>query len=218
MKIVGLTGGIATGKSTASRVFRNCGAAIVDADQLAHEAVLPGQPGWQAVVDHFGESIIAADGAIDRPALGKIVFADAVQRQILNDIVHPFVFAEMGLRVARMQRKGLTDLVVLDIPLLFETGMAHRICPVVLVYASPEQQLERLIRRDGLAAKAARNRIQSQIPIHDKRPKADFIIDNSGSPEHTIFQSEKLYRQLVGTSEEKTPSVIFRCHLFDHLV
>ncbi len=194
--VAGLTGGIASGKSTVARMLAAAGARVVDADRIAREVVQPGRPAWQAVRTRFGDGIVRPDGNLDRDKLGRWVFRDPVLKRDLEQIVHPFVFRQMATEVKRLAAAHPGTVVVLDIPLLIESGL-HRVLPLtVLVHVPEAVQLTRLIRRDGLAAADARARIRAQMPIDAKRAHADVIIDNTGSLESTRRQTAAFYRRL----------------------
>jgi len=197
MRIVGLTGGIATGKSTVCRMFGELGAAIVDADAIAHQAVASGSPTWRKIVDWFGRDILQTDGQIDRKKLGNLIFEDAEQRAALNRIVHPVVFAQMDHHVRQLAAAGACELVLLDIPLLFESGMQQQIRPIIVVYLSPSLQLRRLMARDGISQAAAQARIRSQLPIESKKKHADYVIDNGQSLQRTLARTQALHQALI---------------------
>jgi dephospho-CoA kinase len=202
-KVIGLSGGIGTGKSTVSRLLAELGASIVDADAIVHELQSAGAPMLDDIAAEFGPDVIDADGALDRAALGAIVFRDPDARTRLGRIVHPKVGVEMAKRMADAQRNGAA-LIVMDIPLLFEgrkakTGGASAL-PfdlTVLVYAPVAAQIERQISRDGCDREEAERRIRSQLPIEDKKSMADVIIDNSGDPEATEAQVRDLFEHLT---------------------
>ncbi|MEV6076086.1 dephospho-CoA kinase [Streptomyces sp. NPDC052069] len=174
---VGLTGGIGAGKSEVSRLLVGYGAVLIDADRIAREVVAPGTPGLAAVVDAFGTGILLADGTLDRPALGAIVFADADRLAALNAIVHPLV----GARSAELERAADPDSVVIhDVPLLTENGLAPLYDLVVVVDATPETQLDRLVRLRGMTEADARARMAAQATREERRAVADLIVDNDG--------------------------------------
>ncbi|MEE1793322.1 dephospho-CoA kinase [Streptomyces sp. BE308] len=174
---VGLTGGIGAGKSEVSRLLVGYGAVLIDADRIAREVVAPGTPGLAAVVDAFGTGILLADGTLDRPALGAIVFADADRLAVLNAIVHPLV----GARSAELERAAGPDSVVIhDVPLLTENGLAPLYDLVVVVDATPETQLDRLVRLRGMTEADARARMAAQATREERRAVADLIVDNDG--------------------------------------
>ncbi|MGW7354863.1 dephospho-CoA kinase [Streptomyces sp. NPDC054784] len=174
---VGLTGGIGAGKSEVSRLFASYGAVIVDADLIAREVVAPGTDGLRAVVAEFGTDVLAADGSLDRPKLGGIVFADTGRLAALNAIVHPLVAA----RSAEVAEAAGSDAVVVhDVPLLTENGLAPLYDRVVVVDASPETQLDRLVRLRGMTEEEARARMAAQADREERRAVADVVIDNDG--------------------------------------
>ena len=203
MYIAGLTGGIATGKSTISGMFREAGAIIVDADRIAHEVVKKGAPAWKKIKTHFGDRILLPSGEIDRERLGGIVFHDARQKENLNRIVHPFVFRKMEEEIAHAQSVAPRTIVILDVPLLIETGMHHALPQVILAYIPERMQLARLMARDGLAKADAEARIRSQMPIDSKKQMVSIVIDNSGS----IDATRKQVRDVMERLQEKAQTV-----------
>lgn len=197
MIIVGLTGGIASGKTTVADIFRDRGALIVDADLIARQAVAPGEPPWAAIRDQFGEAVLNADGTINRTLLGKWVFANPVLRRQLEKIVHPWVRGRMDAQVDRIRQTHPRAVVVQDIPLLFESQMTGGLAEVIVVYAPAALQLRRLIQRDGIGIPDARARIRAQLPIEEKCRRATIIINNSGDPSETREQALKVYADLA---------------------
>lgn len=181
MIIAGLTGGIASGKSTVAGFLSDAGARIIDADLLARQAVEPGTPAHAAIVSFFGPAILRPDGAIDRKRLGEIIFNDPQKKNRLEAIVHPLVRERSAQMIAQIEAQGLDTVVLLEIPLLFEAGMEKGLAEVIVVYVPETIQLERLMRRDGLDESAALARIRAQMPIKEKRSRASLVIDNSGS-------------------------------------
>lgn len=175
--VVGLTGGIGTGKSTALAEFERLGAATVSLDQIAREQARPGREGYKAIVRGFGSCILRPDGSIDRAFLGRVVFNDARARRGLEKATHPLILREMARLIARL--KGV---VVVDVPLLFEAGLARRFDATVLVACRPAEQLRRVIRRDRLSPAEARRRASAQWPLARKRALADLTLDNDGTP------------------------------------
>jgi dephospho-CoA kinase len=184
MRLIGLTGGIATGKSTVTRMLADHGATVIDADELAREAVRPGEPALDLVVQRFGPEVVQADGALDRARLGEIVFADAAARRDLERITHARIIELMQERIAAALA-GDAPLVVVDIPLLFENGREGLFEGVMLVYAPPEVQIRRLRERNGLDEESARRRLAAQLPIDEKRDRATWILDNTGDLDAT---------------------------------
>lgn len=186
---VGLTGGIACGKSTVSRMLAARGAAIVDADRIAREVVEPGAPALLDIRDAFGAEVLNADGTLDRGRLGSIVFADEASRRKLESILHPRIRSEIHRRMDDWTERDPGRLIVADIPLLYESGQ-YEFPEVIVVYIPMELQLERLMKRDGLSFADAQRRLQAQLPIEEKRERADVVIDNSGTLEETERQVE----------------------------
>ena len=196
MKLVGLTGGVGSGKSTVAAMLRELGADVVDADQASHAVYEPGTPGFAAVVREFGDEFVSA-GRIDRKRLGELVFKDPEARRRLNAIVHPLVREWMVARTAEAADRGAT-IVVQDVPLLFESGLEQLFPIVVLVWVPVEVQVERLVRGRGFTPERAREVIAAQMPIDEKRARAQHVIDNSGTAELTRAQVERLWGELAG--------------------
>jgi len=194
--VLGVTGGIATGKTIVSEGFRALGAVVVSADQLAREVVRPGSEVLDRLTVRFGGGIITATGALDREALAKVVFADQNARKDLNRITHPAIAERAEKRLGELKEKGV-PLVIYEAPLLFEAGAEGRVDRVLVVTADPNRQLQRLMDRDALTRDEALNRIRSQLPLAEKAERADFVIDNSGSREATLLQVKKLFNRLV---------------------
>jgi dephospho-CoA kinase len=187
MRVIGLTGGIATGKSTVAAMLAARGAVVVDADLLAREVIAPGQPGYDEVVARFGRDIVNGAGVLDRAALAAIVFADPAARADLEAITHPRIGALMQARL-RAALASSAPLAVADIPLLFENRRDTAFPQTLLVYAPREVQLLRMRQRDGLDTEAARQRVDAQMPIDEKRARATWVIDNGGSLDDTVAQ------------------------------
>ena len=185
MIIAGLTGGIATGKSTVSLILREAGAIIIDADTIARDAVKKNLPAWHEIVRIFGEEVLLTDGEIDRAYLGDIIFRDPAKKEILNKIVHPYVIQKVAELIDKIGKETPDSIVILDVPLLIEAGMDKGLEDVVLVYTPEWIQIERLIERDGISDEEALLRVRSQMPIEEKKKFATIIIDNSGSIEAT---------------------------------
>jgi dephospho-CoA kinase len=175
---VGLTGGVASGKSTVSALLRELGAVVIDADQLAREVVARGTPGLEKVVEAFGTDVLTAEGEMDRAKVGTIVFADEERRRVLESIVHPLVFERI---VALESAAGEADLVVHDIPLLAESGRAATFDAVIVVDAPPEVQVERMVGDRGWTRADAEARIAAQATREDRRAIATYVIDNTGT-------------------------------------
>ncbi|MGW9438326.1 dephospho-CoA kinase [Streptomyces sp. NPDC055607] len=191
---VGLTGGIGAGKSEVSRLLVSYGAVLVDADRIAREVVEPGTPGLAAVVEAFGDGVLTAEGTLDRPKLGSIVFADADRLATLNAIVHPLV----GARSAELESQAEAgDIVVHDVPLLTENGLAPLYDLVVVVDASPETQLDRLVRLRGMDESEARARMAAQATRAQRLAVADLVIDNDGPLDALEPQVRKVWDELA---------------------
>lgn len=190
-----LTGGIASGKSTVSAMLAELGAAVVDADRVAREVVLPGRPALRRVAEAFGQAVLNDDGTLNRKKLGDIVFADEKKRKELEAILHPVIRQEMEARIDRLEKENPRRLVVADIPLLYETGLDARYPEVMVVYVPPAVQLERLMKRDGLTRTQALARLDAQLPIDEKKARADWVIDNSGTLADTRRQVLAFWRR-----------------------
>lgn len=197
MVIAGLTGGIATGKSTVSRFLANMGATIIDADKIAYDAVLKEKPAWHKIIEVFGKDILLENSEIDRKKLGDIVFNSAEKKHELNCIVHPEVFMEMD-RLIKNASANPNAVIILDVPLLIESGMNKDLDDVILVYVPESLQIKRLMARDGISRESALARICSQMPIEEKRRYADIIIDNSGNLGDTMKLADEAYLKLSG--------------------
>ena len=197
MIVAGLTGGIATGKSTVSAAFADAGAIVIDADEIARDVVKKGQPAWQSIVDYFGQQILQPDKEIDRARLADIIFKHAEQKLKLNSIVHPYVIDETARRLERIKMQRPDAIVILDVPLLFEAGMLEGLDEIIVVYTPEHIQLQRLTARDHLSAEEAVSRIQSQMPIEEKKNRATIVIDNSHSRDSTRRQAMAVFRRLM---------------------
>lgn len=187
--VLGLTGGIATGKSTVSRYFQQKGIPLVDADLGAREVMQPGHTAYQKTVEQFGEKVLKEDRTLDRKILGQIVFSDQEKLQKLNAIVQSDIFEWISSQKKRYVASG-APLVVLDIPLLYEAGYERLVDGVMVVWTDRDRQLHRLMRRDDLSKEEATSRIASQASMDEKMERADVLIDNNGPVEHTLKQVE----------------------------
>ena len=203
-RVVGLTGGIGTGKSTVARMLAALGAVVIDSDRIVHELQAPGAPLVAEIGEAFGGAVLLPDGSLDRAALGALVFRDEAARKRLNAIVHPAVGREIARRLEAARAAGAA-LVVLDIPLLFETrlhGSASRanlgVEAIVVVYAPRSLQIRRQLERNGYGREEAERRVDAQLSIEEKRALADHVIDNAGSLEETERQVRELYQRLIG--------------------
>ncbi|WP_331460925.1 dephospho-CoA kinase [Arthrobacter sp. zg-Y179] len=199
---VGLTGGIAAGKSLVARTLVQCGAVLVDADALAREVVEPGTEGLAAVVEAFGPQILAADGSLDRPALAAVVFGDEERRTVLNGIIHPLVRARAAQLAAEAPPDGI---LVQDIPLLVETGQAGNFDFVVVVEAPEDVRLQRMVQDRGMDPEAARARIAAQATPEQRAEAADVVLHNTGSPEELVAAVRGLWEtRLVPLNEARS--------------
>ncbi|GGS71810.1 dephospho-CoA kinase [Streptomyces violaceus] len=199
---VGLTGGIGAGKSEVSRLLVACGAVLIDADRIAREVVAPGTPGLAAVVEAFGEQVLARDGSLDRPKLGSIVFADAARLATLNSIVHPLV----GARSRELEEAAAEDAVVVhDVPLLTENGLAPLYDLVIVVDATPETQLDRLVRLRGMTEEDAHARMAAQATREQRREIADVVIDNDVPLEELERRVKEVWAELARRSHASRP-------------
>ncbi|MFD1171329.1 dephospho-CoA kinase [Oceanobacillus picturae] len=199
--IIGLTGSIASGKSTVSLMFHDLNVPVIDADKISREVVNPHEDAYNKIVDTFGNSILQDDKTIDRPKLGEIIFNDHVMREKLNNIVHPAVRERMLAKRDAFVKAGVPT-VVLDIPLLFESNLTHLVDKTLVISVTESVQLTRLMTRNGYNEQEARQRIQSQIPITDKVKMADAVIDNNGTKQETYEQLKQLLQQWRGLTTE----------------
>ncbi|MBW2038381.1 MAG: dephospho-CoA kinase [Deltaproteobacteria bacterium] len=196
-RVIGLTGGIASGKSLVSRILMGVGAVVIDADDIGREIMAKYAPVRQEVVKTFGKEVLKEGGQIDRGKLGRIIFRDLERRKVLERILHPLIQEEMWKRV-----QGSSGDVVLEVPLLIEKGEHEKVDLVVVVYVTREAQIQRLIRRDGISRQEAARRIDTQLPLKEKVSHAHYIINNTGSVEETEEQVLRFYQVIKG---EETP-------------
>jgi dephospho-CoA kinase len=193
---VGLTGGIASGKSTVARMLAEKGAVLIDFDELAHAVEESGGPVWREIIRHFGEEILHGDRTINRRKLGETVFADREKRELLNRLVHPAIFEEWQRRLAEIRVRRADAIVVSDIPLLIEAGLKVMVDLILLVYITPEEQIRRVMARDGFSREEAERRLAAQMPIDEKLRWADIVIRNEGSPEETRRTVSEVWMEL----------------------
>lgn len=193
-----LTGGIATGKSYCLSEFAAAGVPTIDADRLARDVVAPGTPGHAAVAERFGAAVVGPDGAVDRPALARLVFGDDRARRDLEAIVHPAVYRAIDRWFAELGDRG-ESLGMADIPLLYETGREVDFDVVIVAACPAEMQIERVMARNGLSAEEARQRLAAQMPIDEKADRADYVIDTSGGFDETAAQVRSVLQSLRAT-------------------
>lgn len=196
MLLAGLTGGIATGKSTVSRLFVECGARLIDADVLAREVVAPGRPALQQIVESFGREVLRPDGTLDRDRLGKAVFGDPAQLEKLNAIVHPYVAVAQEQRSREIAGKEPHAVIVYDAALLIEAGAHKRMDKIIVVTADEQTQLARLKARDHLSAEEAGRRIATQMPLAEKAKVADYVIDGTLPMEQLRAEVRRIHDDL----------------------
>jgi len=192
---IGLTGGIATGKSTVAKLLTERGAKLIDLDKIAREVVEPGQPALHAIAERFGQAVLQPDGSLDRKKLGAVVFSDLEERKALEAITHPAIRAVMKERMTRYKAEEPDRLVVVDVPLLFESKLESYFEQVMVVYVPRETQLRRLIERDALTPEEAEKRLAAQMDIEEKKRRADILIHNTGTPEDTDRQIDRFWRE-----------------------
>ena len=193
---IGLTGGIGSGKSTVARRFAELGASVYSADEIARRALEPGEACSQSVIDAFGASILSDDGCIDRKALAAIVFSDEQKRKQLNEIIHPYVIEQLISR-ANEELSGREHAVaIFDIPLLFESGLDAQMDRTVVVACDEQERVRRIVARDLVSPEHALARIRAQMPEEERRQRADYVLENSGSLDDLIRQVDALYELL----------------------
>jgi dephospho-CoA kinase len=196
MILVGLTGGVATGKSTVAKMFERCGAHTIDADLLAHAIVQPGKPAWRAIVAAFGTTILNPDRTVNRHALGAIVFRNPSKLRRLERIIHPRVAREQVRLTKQAAREDPQGVVIYDVPLLFEAGIDRRVGRTVVVTADRETQISRLKKRNGFTRADAIRRIRSQMPLKYKAAAADYVLDGTAPRSQLQVKVKQLYREL----------------------
>jgi len=196
MGYFGLTGGVASGKSTVARMFEELGAKVIDADRIGHELLGSTQPPYNEIVRRFGKEVLDASGEIDRRRLGAIVFSDAAKLRELNAILHPRIIERVEAEAQRYRAQDPRAVILVDAALIFEAGIGSRFEKLLVAWCPPEMQIERLMAKAGLSRKKAEQRVAAQIPADEKRRRADYVIDCSGSPEDTRKQVERLFLEL----------------------
>jgi dephospho-CoA kinase len=195
--LVGLTGGIATGKSTVSSMFAKLGCVLIDADLLAREVVEPGEPALAEIAAEFGPGVLQADGTLDRKKLGAIVFGDPARRKRLEQITHPAIGARFQRRLAELEARGFDGLVLWDAPVMIESGGYKHMDRLVVVATDEATQAARLRARDGIDAAEAERKIKSQMPVAEKAKLADYVIDNAGDRAATERQVRAVHQALL---------------------
>jgi dephospho-CoA kinase len=197
--IIGLTGGIVSGKSTVARMFKDLGAKIVDADKLGHKVILPQGAAWKRIIKIFGKDILQKDQTINREKLGKIVFANQNLLKKLNKITHPEIIKliKKEISLAKDNSKKEKKTLIIDAALIYETKIDRLMDKIIVVYLDEEEQLKRLIKRNNLSGKEALQKIKSQIPLKEKIEIADYVIDNSNSLDKTKEQVETIWQEIV---------------------
>ena len=193
-RIVGVTGGLGSGKTTVCNFLRQGRAPVISADEISHCLMRPGHPIYDRTIEAFGEKILNADGQLDRRVLGERVFSDEEARRCLNGITHPAIVKEMRRQVSRATGRG-AQVVVLDIPLLYEVGLEAMCDEVWVVWCRPEQQVRRVMQREGLSKDEVNKRLEAQMPLDQKVQRADRVIDNSGSKASLVAHLEALWDQ-----------------------
>jgi len=197
----GLTGGIASGKSTVARILEELGAQVIDADRVGHELLRRSNPVHRQVVARFGDEILRPDGEVDRGRLGSMVFADPEKLRQLSAIVHPSLIARVDELAAELRARHPGAVILVDAAVIYEAGVADRFAKILVAWCRPEQQIERLIAKTGLSHQDALRRVASQIPSEEKRRRADYVIDCSGSLAETRTQAEALYPEIKRLAE-----------------
>jgi dephospho-CoA kinase len=203
MITIGLTGGIASGKSMVAEMFKRLGAYIIDTDMIAREVVEPDCEGWRAVINEFGEQILTPDGTIDRLKLGDIIFSDDTSRHALNNILHPHILRILNERITQIGEKDPEAVVVADVPLLLECRLQNNFDVAVVVWTRPEIQMQRLMVRNGLSRDDALKRINAQMPLDQKRSFATYIIENDKKIANTEKQVQELFIKLKQMASEQ---------------
>jgi dephospho-CoA kinase len=208
-KRIALTGGIATGKTTVANRFRELGAIILDADRYARQAVEPGTPSYTALRDRIGPLFFKLDGTLRRQELRRRIIREPTLRKKIDAILHPYITEAMGAEWERQKKLHPQAVIVFDIPLLFEGGFDKDFDIVILVYSTPEVQVQRLIQRDKLSPSEAERTLSMQFPIDSKRAHSDYIIENSAEIEHTLRQVDDVWHRILKQADEKVRSPSF---------
>lgn len=204
--VLGVTGGIASGKSTVVKMLKELGAPVIDLDVIAKQVVQPGKPAWKEIVDYFGKQILQEDGTIDRKRLSKIVFRDVGKRKKLETLTHPRIHGEFIKQLNKIVEKDSKAIVQVDIPLLVEQKLQYMFHKILVVYIPVGKQIERLAERDGSSKEEAAHRVKAQLAIDEKLAYADFVIYNDKSLEETKKQVEELWRALKAIQKKTVKS------------
>ncbi len=202
--VVGLTGGIASGKSTVACFFGKLGCRVIDADELARKVVEPGTSGWHRIIETFGKEYLTSHGELDRRRLARLVFQDPKAKERLEAIVHPRVLSLRREITREILREDPKAIIIFDVPLLIEAGLQGSMDKVIVVWVPRETQIQRLIERDKLTRQEAEERLKNQMPLYEKLPFAHYVVDNSGLLEEAEEQVEKIYRELKTLADSKT--------------
>jgi dephospho-CoA kinase len=203
MLVVGLTGGIGSGKSVVAEMFREEGAEVIDFDYLARLVVEPGTPAWREIVEYFGRRILFSDKTLNRSALAEIVFSDEESRKALEGFTHPRIFEARDALLKGIKERDPLSVVIIDFPLLFELGLRNGLDQVILVYVPREMQIERAMNRGNLSREAVGKRLKAQMPIEEKRSLSDYVIDNQGDFTETRAQVHRIMVELREVSKQK---------------
>ena len=195
-RIIGLTGGIGSGKSTVARRFSELGASVYSADAIARQALEPGTTCYRKTIDAFGDSILAPDGRVNRKALATIVFSDEQKRAMLNEIIHPYVIDQLFSRAKTDLSKNSGAIAIFDIPLLFESGLDAQMDQTLTVSCEEDERVRRIVKRDQVTPEHALARIRAQMPEEEKQLRADFVLENNGSIAELLRQVDALYERL----------------------
>jgi len=196
MIIIGLTGGIGSGKSSVTEMFKDEGAYVIDFDYLARVVVEPDKPAWKKIIDYFGPEILSPDRTLNRSILAEIVFSDTKSRKVLEGFTHPRIFEERDTLIKDIKKKDPNAVVIIDVPLLFELSLKKKFDKVVLVYVSRDVQIKRAIKRGVLTKEKVEKRLKAQIPIEEKKLLSDYIINNEGSLKDTRDQVRNVVHEL----------------------
>lgn len=204
--LVGVTGGIASGKTVVAKMLEALGAPLIDFDVLARQVVEPGKPAFTQIVDYFGKEVLQEDGALDRKKLSRIVFRDTERRNQLEGFTHQPIYEEFLKRMSDITEQDAEAIIQAVVPLLIEKNLQSMFDKVLVVYVPEEQQIERLVKRDGISRKEAAHMLKAQLPIDEKLAYADFVVNNEGSMEETKRQVEEVWRELKRLQGEKARS------------